>query len=106
MEVVGRDYKNSKKILIKAAILQPILVSCFDGTTIPHLISTISSMMPIRNELVKEYLFYMIECNLITYSGRLRSFFIAKDGINLLLQIESMKSREKLRMEQIFLQIS
>jgi hypothetical protein len=48
----------------------------------------------------------MIECNLITYSGRLKSFLIAKDGINLLLQIELMKSKEKLSTEQIFLQIN
>jgi hypothetical protein len=47
----------------------------------------------------------MIEFNLITYQGKIKSFFIANDGINLLLQIESMKSRESLNTNQIFLQV-
>ena len=106
MEVVGSDNESSKKIIMKAVILQPILVSCFEGVTISHLISTVSNIMPIQNDLVKKYLFYMIECNLITYSGRLKSFLIAKDGINLLLQIELMKSKEKLSTDQIFLQMN
>ena len=106
MEVVGSDNESSKKIIMKAVILQPILVSCFEGVTISHLISIVSSIMPIQNELVKKYLFYMIECNLITYNGRLKSFLIAKDGINLLLQIELMKSKEKLNTDQIFLQMN
>lgn len=106
MELIGSDNESGKKIVMKAIILQPILVSCFEGVTISHLISTVSSIMPVQNDLVKKYLFYMIECNLITYSGRLKSFLIAKEGINLLLQIELTKSKENLSTEQIFLQIN
>jgi hypothetical protein len=106
MEVIGSHNESGKKIIMKAVILQPILVSCFEGVTISHLVSTVSNIMPIHNDLVKKYLFYMIECNLITYSGRLKSFLIAKDGINLLLQIELMKSKEKLSTDQIFLQMN
>ena len=106
MEVIGSDNENGKKIIMKAVILQPILVSCFEGVTISHLISTVSSIMPVQNYLVKKYLFYMIEFNLITYSGSLKSFLIAKGGINLLLQIELMKSIERLSTDQIFLQIN
>jgi len=61
--------------------------------------------MPIHNDVIKKYLFYMIDFNLVSYRGGIKSFFIANDGINLLLQIESMKSREKLNAGQIFLQV-
>jgi hypothetical protein len=106
MKVIGSDNKSGKKIIMKGIILQPILISCFEGITISHLISTVSSIMPVQDYLVKKYLFYMIECNLISYSGRLKLFLITKEGINLLLQIELMKSIENLSTEQIFLQIN
>ncbi|HKR74040.1 MAG TPA: hypothetical protein VJR94_08005 [Candidatus Nitrosocosmicus sp.] len=105
MKVATSDKKSGEKIVMKAVILQPILMSCFEGVTISHLYSTISSIISIDKEAVKKYLFYMIEFNLITYQGKIKSFFIANDGINLLLQIESMKSRESLNTNQIFLQV-
>ena len=106
MKVIGSDNEIGKKIIMKAIMLQPILVACFEGVTLSRLLSTVSSIMPVQKDLVKKYLFYMIECNLIKYSGRLKSFLIAKEGINLLLQTELMKSKENLSTDQIFLQIN
>ncbi|MGE0388729.1 MAG: hypothetical protein DA329_06890 [Candidatus Nitrosocosmicus sp.] len=106
MKVATSDNKNGKKIIMKAVILQPILMSCFEGVTISNLCSTISRVISIDKDSIKKYLFYMIEFNLITYQGKIKSFFIANDGIELLLQIESMKSRENLNTNQIFLQIN
>ncbi len=82
MKVASSDNENGKKIVMKVAILQPILMSCFEGITISHLYSTVSSIMPINKDAIKKYLFYMIEFNLITYRGKIKSFFIATDGIN------------------------
>ena len=106
MRVATSDNKSGRKIVMKAVILHPILMSCLEGVTISQLYSIISSIMTIDEEPIKKYLFYMIEFNLITYRGKIKSFFIANDGFNLLLQIESMKSREKINTNQIFLQIN
>lgn len=106
MTFVSSDNERGKKIIMKASILKPILISCFEGAPFSQLISTISNITFLENNAVKKYLFYMIEFNLITYSGKLKSFIIAKNGISLLLQIELMKSKEKLSTDQIFLQIN
>lgn len=106
MKDATSDNESGKKIVMKAAILQPILISCFESITISHLCSIVSNIVPINKDVIKKYLFYMIEFNLITYKGKIKSFLIATDGINLLFQIESMKSREKLNASQIFLQIN
>ncbi len=106
MKVVKSNKENGKKITMKAIIIQPILISCFQGITISNLVSTISMVMPIHSDLIKKYLFYMIEYNLLIYNGRKQLFTTSRDGVNLLLQIELMKATEKLDTSQIFLQVN
>jgi hypothetical protein len=91
---------------MKVLVMEPILKSCFDGVTTSHLITCISKVLPIANDLVKKYVFYMIEFSFLTYSGSTKSFFITKDGIHLLREIELIKSNEGLNSSQIFLQIN
>ena len=84
MRVATSDNKSGRKIVMKALILQPILMSCFEDVTISQLYSTISSMMTIDKEAIKKYLFYMIEFNLITYRGKIKSFFYSKRRFQLI----------------------
>jgi hypothetical protein len=106
MRVASSENKNGGEILMKVLVLEPILKSCFDGVTLSYLVSCISKLFPIANDLVKKYLFYMIEFRFLTYSGSTKSFFITKDGIHLLGEIELIKSNEGLNSSQIFLQIN
>ena len=97
---------NGKKIIMRAVILHPILTACVKGATTSNLVSTISNIMSTYSGLMKKYLFYMIEYHLILYNGKEHLFIISNTGIDLLRQIELMKSSENLDTSQIFLQIS
>jgi len=106
MRVASSENRTGSEILMKVLVLEPILKSCFDGVTISHLITCISKVLPIANDLVKKYLFYLIEFSFLTYSGSTNSFLITKDGIHLLREIELIKLNEGLNSSQIFLQIN
>ena len=84
MRVATSNNKSGRKIVMKAVILHPILMSCLEGVTISQLYSIISSIMTIDEEPIKKYLFYMIEFNLITYRGKIKSFFYSKQRFQLI----------------------
>ena len=99
-----RDQNKIQNILVmQAVIFQPILLMCLRGSSIHSINLTIQRLLPISSELIKKYLFYLIEYGLISYDGSSRSYFSSDDGITLLLKIERKKVTEKLTTSDLLL---
>ena len=88
---------------MQAVILQPILLMCLKGSQIRSIYLNIQRLLPISDELIKKYLFYLIEYGLISYNGNNHSYFSSDAGLNLLFKIERKKLTEKITTSEILL---
>jgi Tfp pilus assembly ATPase PilU len=99
-----KDHEKTKNILVmEAVIFQPILLICLRGSSIQRINLNIQRLLPISSELIKKYLFYLIEYGLISYDGSSRSYFSSNEGITLLVKIERKKVTEKLTTSDLLL---
>ncbi|WP_458747110.1 hypothetical protein [Candidatus Nitrosocosmicus sp. T] len=99
-----KDQEKPKNILVmEAVIFQPILLMCLRGSSIQMINLNIQRLLPISSELIKKYLFYLIEYGLISYDGNSRSYFSSNEGITLLVKIERKKVTEKLTTSDLLL---
>jgi Tfp pilus assembly ATPase PilU len=99
-----KDHEKTKNILVmEAVIFQPILLMCLRGSSIQRINLNIQRLLPISSELIKKYLFYLIEYGLISYDGSSRSYFSSNEGITLLVKIERKKVTEKLTTSDLLL---
>jgi Tfp pilus assembly ATPase PilU len=99
-----KDQEKTKNILVmEAVIFQPILLMCLRGSSIQRINLNIQRLLPISSELIKKYLFYLIEYGLISYDGSSRSYFSSNEGITLLVKIERKKVTEKLTTSDLLL---
>jgi Tfp pilus assembly ATPase PilU len=99
-----KDQEKTKNILVmEAVIFQPILLICLRGSSIQRINLNIQRLLPISSELIKKYLFYLIEYGLISYDGSSRSYFSSNEGITLLVKIERKKVTEKLTTSDLLL---
>ena len=96
---------NDNTLVLHAAIFQPILIACMTDMTFASLSSTICRTLPNSKVLIKKYLFYLIENELISYNGKNRVYITNVKGIRLLLKIELKKFSEKLTLDDILLYI-
>jgi predicted transcriptional regulator len=99
-----KDQEKTKNILVmEAVIFQPILLMCLRGSSIQRINLNIQRLLPISSELIKKYLFYLVEYGLISYEGSRRSYFSTNEGITLLVKIERKKVTEKLTTSDLLL---
>ena len=99
-----KDQEKTQNILVMQAIIfQPILLICFRGSSIQKINLNIQRLLPISSELIKKYLFYLIEFGLIAYYGSNRSYITTDDGIKLLFEIEHKKVTERITTSDILL---
>jgi Tfp pilus assembly ATPase PilU len=99
-----KDQEKTKNILVmEAVIFQPILLMCLRGSSIQRINLNIQRLLPVSSELIKKYLFYLIEYGLISYDGSSRSYFSNNEGITLLVKIERKKVTEKLTTSDLLL---
>ena len=103
MKLIKDEEKTQNILVMQAVIIQPILLMCLRGSSIHRIDLTIQRLLPISSELIKKYLFYLIEYGLISYDGSSQSYFSSDDGINLLLKIERKKVTEKLTTSDLLL---
>ena len=80
--------KNSKSTELLAIIIEPILILCIKGSTIYELKTKMQRVIPLPNTILKKYLFYLIDYNLISYNGHEGVYFIEYGGFDLLFVIE------------------
>lgn len=103
MKLIKDEEKTQNILVMQAIIFQPILLMCLRGSSICRINLTIQRLLPISSELIKKYLFYLIEYGLLSYDGGSRSYFSSDDGIILLLKIERKKVTEKLTTSDLLL---
>lgn len=106
MKLIKDDRKiDNSVIVMQAVIFQPILLTCLKKVSLFHLSSTIQRLLPISDELIKKYIFYLIEYELISYDGENRSFKTSEEGIRLLFKVEYKKYKEKLSVCDILMYV-
>jgi predicted transcriptional regulator len=96
---------NENTLVMQAAIFQPILIACMTDMTFSDLSSAICRTLPISKVLIKKYLFYLIENELISYNGKKRVYTTNVKGIHLLFRIELKKFNERLNLDDILLYV-
>ena len=94
---------NDNTLAMQASITQPILIPCMTDMTFSDLNSIICRTLPISKILIKKYLFYMIENELIYYNGKNTVYTTTVKGIHLLFRIELKKFSKKLTLDDILL---
>jgi hypothetical protein len=62
-------------------------------------------MLPVINDILKIYLFYLIDYDLVSYNGQKQIFSIKDNGYDLLDMIEIEKNEEKSNIEDIVITI-
>ena len=103
MKLIKDEEKTQNILVMQAVIFQPILIMCLKGSPIQSINWNIQKLLPISDELIKKYLFYLIEYGLISYKGNNHLYFSTDAGINLLFKIEHKKLAEKITTSEILL---
>ena len=88
------NYKNSlKSPELQSAIIESILISCINGSTIDYLMHAIQKILPSSSHgILKKYLFYLIDYEVVSYNGKIQAFVIEVGGHNLLEWIKISKN--------------
>lgn len=86
--------KEIKPPELKASIVEPILTICIVGSSIFELSWKMKIMMTLPFIIIKQYLFYMIDYEVITYNGQKRTFITTDEGHDLLDMIDKEKKQE------------
>ncbi len=88
------NYKNSLKLPeLQSVIIESILTSCINGSTINHHMYAMQRILPLFSyAILKKYLFYLIDYELVSYNGKDQTFVIEVGGHDLL---EWIKINEK-----------
>ena len=103
MKLIKDQEKTQNILVMQAIIFQPILLICLRGSSLPKINLNAQRLLPISSELIKKYLFYLIEYGLISYYGSNRTYISTNDGIKLLFEIEQKKVTEKITTRDILL---
>lgn len=85
--------RRLKSLLLEGKVVESILDSCMKEASIVELICIIQGgVLPIPYNTLKKYLFYLIEYDLISYSGQKQVFIITNYGWDLLYMIRIEKA--------------
>lgn len=89
---------------LHARFVEPILHSCINGSDYFEILCNIQNQVTsVENELLKGYLFYLIEYDLLSYDGLEQLYLTEESGLELLSLIDSEKNTAKTGTENIFI---
>ena len=94
-------YNDIKSPILQAAIVEPILIFCIKGSSIFEISCNIQSMLTIPYAIIKNYLFYLIDFEAISYNGQKKIFKISDGGLDLLYMIDKEKKQAKTDIKDI-----
>ena len=98
-------FGNKSSPKLKASIIEPLLLLCINGISIYELPTEIQGMSPLPCKTLKKYLFYLISCELLSYSGK-RQIYVTEDGgLDLLYKIHQEKQNTLATSEDITITI-
>ena len=87
----NKDIKSPK---LQAVIVEPILIGCIKKITLPEILFDIQRILPLSDTVIKKYLFYLIDYELISYDGQKQMYILEEGGFSLLDMIEREKRQE------------
>ena len=84
---------------LEAAIVEPILNICINESSFFEILWKLQMMLPINYSTIKNYLFYLIEYELISYNGHRKIFTIDDGGFDLLktINIEIQQGKKEIK---------
>ena len=96
---------NTDSPELQSLFLEPILLYCIKGVSFTCLIEIIQKKLslPISSKSIKEYLYHLINYELVIYNGQRRIFLIKNEGINLLFSIYKEKKINKINSEDLII---
>jgi predicted transcriptional regulator len=80
---------------LQANIVEPILKFCVNKSSMLEISWTIQIMLSLPSYIIKIYLFYLIDYEVISYDGQKRIFTITYGGYKLLDAIEKETKQQK-----------
>ena len=86
-------FSNKRSPKLKASIIEPILILCINGISIYELPIEIKWMSPLPCRTLKKYLFYLVSCELLSYSGQRQTYITEDGGLDLLNKIHQEKQK-------------
>lgn len=79
---------------LQANIVEPILILCINKSSMFEISWKIQTMLSLPSYIIKNYLFYLIDYEVISYDGQKRIFTITDGGYELLYMIEKETRQE------------
>jgi len=98
------DKRKFQSPKLQGFIVEPILMLCIDGSSFYEIASSLGESLLISSNMIKRYLFFLINYDLVSYNGQKRVFTIEIGGIKILSLIDNEK-KEKTRIEDIVITI-
>lgn len=102
-------FTNSNKSLkspeFQAVIVEAILQSCISGSYIYELIDVIERIIPSPYNILRKYLFHLINYELISYDGQKQIYTIEDKGLDLMDWIKREKIIMAVSSEDIIITI-
>ena len=80
--------RDNKSPELQTAIVEPILIICVYGSSVSEISCKIQTMLSLSYTTIKNYLFYLMEYEVISYDGQKKIFTILDEGRNLLDKID------------------
>lgn len=103
------DYRyseaDSQSPELQSNLLEPILLHCIGGCMLSDLVKLIQSMllMPLSFNTTKQYLYHLINYELVSYDGKRKIFITKNDGLDLLSIIHREKKMAGIKSEDLII---
>ena len=92
------NFDNSRQLEeppLVVAIVEPILEGCVSEASLLELTCAVQRLLPTPYDMLKKYLFYLIEYDMVAYRGQKGAFVITYNGLSLLFEIKREKAMVK-----------
>ncbi len=92
------NFDNSRQLEeppLVAAIVEPILEGCVSEASLLELTCALQRLLPTPSDILKKYLFYLIEYDMVAYRGQKGAYVITYNGLRLLFEIKREKPMVK-----------
>ena len=99
------DKRKFQSPELQGSVVEPILLLCIDGSSFYEIASSLGESLLISSNMIKRYLFFLINYDLVSYNGQKRVFTIEIGGFKILSMIDKEKQEEKTCIEDIVITI-
>lgn len=84
-------------VYLRTSIVEPILLACLKGASLNSIHKSIENIHVISDEVLRKYLYHLINGNFLKYDGQRKVFVLLPDGEGLLIVIYSQIQKNRTR---------